>query len=105
MSSAYGGIRRWKRPIVANNVIALLETSWRVCGASQRFLRNVVMVGQNCAAADYAGPVDLDAAGRPIADSAVIDLADRRYAPPIDVTGRRRDAQPDIGAYEYHGAR
>jgi hypothetical protein len=101
MSSLYGGVRRWKRPIVANNVIALLETSWRVCAASQRFLRNVVMDGTNCAAADYAGAIDLDAFGRPLADSAVIGLANRHYAPPIDATGRRRDARPDIGAYEY----
>jgi len=101
MSSKYGGIRRWKRPIVANNVIALLETSWRVCAASQRFLGNAVMEGKNCAAADYAGPVDLDTSGRPLADSAVIGLANRHYAPSIDVTGRPRDAQPDIGAYEY----
>jgi hypothetical protein len=101
MSSRYGGIRRWKRPIVANNVIALLETSWRVCAASQRFLGNAVMEGKNCAATDYAGPVDLDTSGRPLADSAVIGLANRHYAPSIDVTGRHRDAQPDIGAYEY----
>jgi hypothetical protein len=101
MSSKYGGIRRWKRPIVANNVIALLQTSWRVCGAAQRFMRNVVMEGKNCAAADYVGSADLDALGRPVADSPVIDLANRHYAPPIDVTGRPRDAHPDIGAYEY----
>jgi hypothetical protein len=105
MSSKYGGIRRWKRPIVANNVIALLETSWRVCAASQRFLRNAVMEGTNCAAADYAGPVDLDTFGRPLADSPVIGVANRHYAPSIDVTGRPRDAQPDIGAYEYRAAR
>src|SRR5262249_1449950 len=42
MSSKYGGVRLWKRPIVANNVIALLETAWRVCAASQRFIANVV---------------------------------------------------------------
>jgi hypothetical protein len=101
MSSKYGGVRLWKRPIVANNVIALLQTSGRVCAVSQRFLRNVVMDGNNCAVADYAGPVDLDAFGRPLADSAVIGLANHHYAPAIDVTGRRRDAQPDIGAYEY----
>ncbi len=102
MSSKYGGVRLWKRPIVANNVIALLETSGRVCAVAQRFLRNIVIDGRNCAAGDYAGPVDLDAFGRPLADSAVIGLANRHYAPPIDVTGRFRDAQPDIGAYEYH---
>jgi hypothetical protein len=105
MSSKYGGVRRWKRPIVANNVIALLQTSWRVCAVSQRFLRNVVIDGNNCAAGDYAGPVDLDARGRPLADSPVIGLANRHYAPPIDVTGRARDAHPDIGAYEYRERR
>jgi hypothetical protein len=103
MSSKYGGIRRWKRPIVANNVIALLGTSWRVCGASQRFLANVVLRGKNCAADGYVGEDDLDASGRPRADSVVIGAANRHYAPPVDITGRRRDAQPDIGAYEWRG--
>jgi hypothetical protein len=101
MSSKYGGIRRWKRPIVANNVIALLNTSWRVCGASQRFIANVVLRGKNCAADGYAGSDDLDATGRPRADSVVIGAANRHYAPQVDITGRRRDAEPDIGAYEW----
>jgi hypothetical protein len=104
MSSKYGGIRRWKRPIVANNVIALLRTSWRVCGASQRFLQNVVLDGKNCASDEDPGPIDLDSGGKPLPDSAVIDLANRHYAPPIDATGRRRDTHPDIGAYEYRTA-
>jgi hypothetical protein len=103
MSSKYGGVRRWKRPIVANNVISLLGTAWRVCAASQRFLANVVLEGKNCAADGYAGPDDLDASGRPLSDSAVISSANRHYAPPIDLNGRRRDGQPDIGAYEYRG--
>jgi parallel beta helix pectate lyase-like protein len=103
MSSAYGGIPRWKRPIIANNVIALLATSWRVCAASQRFLANIVLEGKNCAADGYAGPDDLDASGHPLSDSAVIASANRHYAPPIDMSGRRRDGQPDIGAYEYRG--
>jgi hypothetical protein len=101
MSSLYGGVRRWKRPIVANNVIALLQTSWRVCAASQRFLRNLVIEGNDCTADDYAGPADLDHFGRPRPDSMVIGLANRHYAPPTDITGRQRDTQPDIGAYEY----
>jgi len=103
MSSAYGGIPRWKRPIVANNVIALLDTAWRVCAASQRFLSNVVVDGKNCEPFAYVGPGDLDAAGRPRAGSVVIGTADRHYAPRVDFTGHRRDAQPDIGAYEYRG--
>ena len=101
MSSRYGAVPRWKRPIVANNVIALLQTSWRVCAASQRFIRNVVMEGKQCTAADYVGPSGLDPSGRPLVDSVVIGLADRHYAPPVDITGRRRDAHPDVGAYEY----
>ena len=36
MSSRYGSVKRWKRPIVANNVIGLLEQPARVCNASQR---------------------------------------------------------------------
>ena len=101
MSSKYGGIRLWKRPIVANNVIALLNTSWRVCGASQRFIDNIVLRGKNCAADGMAGADDLDATGRPRADSEVIDAANRHYAPRFDITGRPRDAHPDIGAYEW----
>jgi hypothetical protein len=101
MSSKYGGLRRWKRPIVANNVIALLATSWRVCAASQRFLSNVVLDGKNCVTDDWVGPADLDPGGRPEAGSVVIGLANRHYAPAIDATGRPRDEQPDVGAYEY----
>jgi Right handed beta helix region len=101
MSSKYGGIRLWKRPIVANNVIALLNTSWRVCGASQRFIANVVLRGKNCAADGYAGADDLDSSGRPRVDSIVIDAANRHYAPRVDITGKRRDVHPDIGAYEW----
>jgi hypothetical protein len=103
MSSKYGGIRLWKRPIVANNIIALLGTSWRVCGASQRFIANIVLRGKNCAVDGYAGEDDLDAGGRPRPDSAVIGAANRHYAPHDDLTGRPRDAQPDIGAYEWRG--
>jgi hypothetical protein len=103
MSSKYGGVRLWKRPIVANNVIALLDTAWRVCAASQRFLANLVLEGKNCEPSGLLGPGDLDSSGRPLGDSAVIGSANRHYAPPIDVTGRPRDAQPDIGAYEYRG--
>jgi hypothetical protein len=103
MSSKYGGVRLWKRPIVANNVIALLDTAWRVCAASQRFLANLVLKGRNCEPTGPLGPDDLDSSGRPRGDSTVIASANRHYAPPIDMTGRLRDAQPDIGAYEYHG--
>ena len=41
------------------------------------------------------------AAGRPHWDSKAIGLANRHLAPATDFTGRRRDAEPDAGAYEW----
>ena len=105
MSSRYGGVQRWKRPIVANNVIALLETPGRVCLAAQRFIQNLVIRGHGCSELDVVGPVNLDGRGRPRADSAVIDGANQYYAPPTDATGRRRVRAPDIGALEYRDRR
>ena len=101
MSSRYGGVQRWKRPIVANNVIALLETPGRVCLAAQRFIQNVVIQGKSCSDYNLVGPADLDLSGRPRADSSVIDVANRHYAPATDATGRPRGPAPDIGAIEY----
>ena len=103
MSSRYGGVPRWMRPIVANNVIAVLETPGRVCLASQRFVDNIVMKGRSCSPEDLVGPADLDGHGRPRARSAVIDGANRHYAPDTDATGKRRGTAPDIGAYEFRG--
>jgi hypothetical protein len=102
MSTRYGSVPRWKRPIVANNVIALLQTPGRVCVAAQRFLRNVVIRGRGCKRDDNVfGPVDLDGHGRPRSDSSLIGEANRHFAPRTDATGRRRDRAPDIGALEY----
>ncbi|MGZ8708310.1 MAG: right-handed parallel beta-helix repeat-containing protein [Gaiellaceae bacterium] len=103
MSSLYGSVPRWKRPIVVNNVIALLETPARVCNSSQRFISNIVIQGQSCSASDRVGPANLDGSGRPRADSTVIDSANRHYAPTTDATGRRRGGAPDLGALEYRG--
>jgi Right handed beta helix region len=100
MSSAYGSVRLWKRPIIANNVIALLGSRWPVCATAQQFLANVVITGINCQQDGYVGDAGLDAAGRPNAESVVIGAANRDLAPPLDFTGRRRDADPDVGAYE-----
>lgn len=101
MSSRYGSVPRWKRPIVANNVIALLETPARVCNGSQRFISNVVIRGKTCSESDRSGSPNLDGRGRPRKASAVIDSANRHYAPARDATGRRRTGRPDIGAFEY----
>ena len=101
MSSRYGAVPHWKRPVVANNVLALLETPGRVCAGSQRFLDNVVVRGRSCTPADLVGPAGLDGRGRPRAGSPVIDGANRHFAPARDSTGRRRGSLPDIGAFEF----
>ncbi|HXV32443.1 MAG TPA: hypothetical protein VD769_00430 [Gaiellaceae bacterium] len=44
----------------------------------------------------------LDRPGRPTAGSTLtIDRADERWLKRFDFLGTRRDARPDIGAYEY----
>jgi Right handed beta helix region len=101
MSSRYGGVPRAKRPVVANNVIALLETPGRVCLAARQFLANVVVRGRGCSPYDLVGPAGVDWRGRPVVGSAVIDGANRDLAPATDATGRRRGPAPDIGALEY----
>jgi hypothetical protein len=101
MSSRYGSVPRWKRPVVANNVIALLATPAHVCSAAQRFINNVVIRGRGCSTSDRVGPADLDGRGRPRFLSTVIDGANRHYAPRLDATGRRRGRTPDIGAFEF----
>jgi hypothetical protein len=105
MSSRYGGVQRWKRPIVANNVIALLEQPARVCNGSQRFVSNIVIHGRDCSrrTVPHIGPLGLDRLGRPREGSLVIDGANGHYAPRTDFTGRRRAGAPDIGALEYRG--
>jgi Right handed beta helix region len=103
MSSRYGGVPRWKRPIVANNVIALLETAGRVCLAAQQFLQNVVVRGRTCSDYNHLGAAGVDGYGRPRLGSIVIDGANRALAPATDATGRRRRGAPDIGALEYRG--
>ena len=101
MSSRYGAVPRWKRPIVANNIIGLLETSARVCNGAQRFLDNIVVRGKSCSEADLVGSADLDARGRPTPISMTIDTGNSRFAPARDATGRPRQGPPDIGAFEY----
>jgi hypothetical protein len=101
MSSRYGGVPRSKRPVVANNVIALLETPGRVCLAARQFLANVVVQGRSCSPYDLVGSAGVDWRGRPVTGSPLIDGAIRDLAPSTDMVGRRRGRAPDIGAIEY----
>jgi hypothetical protein len=98
----YGGYSRRERPLIVNNVIALLRTYGRVCFGVRGSLSNVIVRGHGCSRSDRVGPPHLDRRGRPTARSRLlIDAASRRHAPPRDMKGRRRAGAPDIGAYEY----
>jgi hypothetical protein len=98
----YGGYSRRERPLIVNNVIALLRTYGRVCLGVRGSLSNVIVRGHRCSRSDRVGPPHLDRRGRPTARSRLlIDKASRRHAPPRDIKGRRRAGVPDIGAYEY----
>jgi hypothetical protein len=103
MSSKYGSVLRRKRPIVANNVIALLAKRRHICSAALVFAHNVVIDGTGCSSSDRVGPADLDGNGRPQRLSDVVDAAMRLYAPRTDSTGLPRVGKPDIGALEYRG--
>jgi hypothetical protein len=102
MSSMYGAVPRAERPLLANNVIGVLEVPGHVCSEALESVSNVVLRGKSCSASDQVGDAALDAAGRPTTDSTLlVDRADARYAPAADVTGKPRDGAPDIGAYEF----
>lgn len=103
MSSKYGSMPPRRRPIVANNVLALLKKRAHICSAAKLFAHNVVIKGTGCSRSDRVGPANLDGHGRPRRMSSVVDAAHRRYAPRTDSTGRRRAGRPDIGALEFRG--
>jgi hypothetical protein len=104
MSSRYGGLPKRVRPIVANNVIGVLERPNRVCSTARLAASNVIMRGSACSRSDVVGWPNLDRRGRPTVDSdLLIDRANRHWAPRADLTGRRRGRAPDVGAYEYDG--
>ena len=55
MSSKYGSVLRRKRPIVANNVIALLAKRRHICSAALVFAHNAVIDGTGCSSSDLVG--------------------------------------------------
>ncbi len=104
MSGVYWTLERSKRPLLQNNVIALLEDPHYVCTVARAAVANVILRGTACRGSNHVGPAYLDAHNRPTGASVLlIDQASRRRAPQVDIDGRRRDRTPDIGAYEYRG--
>jgi hypothetical protein len=106
MSGVYWGLQERRRPLLANNVIGLNEVPHHVCSVARRAVSNVVLRGVRCIGRNRLGRVHLDRQGRPTAASTLlIDRASRGLGTRRDIYGHRRDSRPDIGAYEYRGAK
>ncbi len=133
LGARYREIPPRERPIVVNNVIGLLGSSYRFCRRVQVTISNLVVHGRGCSSSDGTGPANLAERGRPsMRSTLVIDAANRRHTPASDILGRPRAAAwasfgvfsepvvglrvpalplapaclaPDIGAYEYAAPR
>ena len=102
MSGVYWRLQRHRRPLLANNVIGLVEDPHHVCSVTRRAVSNVVLRGVACRGGNRVGNAHLDRFGRPTsASTLLIHRASRGFAPRRDIDGRLRGARPDIGAYEY----
>jgi len=106
MSGRYWGLQMRKRPLLANNVIGLIQDPHHVCSVARSAVENVVLRGVACRGSNRVGPVHLDPDGRPTAASTLlIDRGSKNLGTRRDIDGRLRDVRPDIGAYEYRGAK
>jgi hypothetical protein len=104
MSGRYWGMQRGKRPVLANNVIGLIEVPHHVCSVTRRAVANLVLRGVACLGANRVGRAHLDARGRPTrASTLLIDRGARQLGARRDILGRLRGERPDIGAYEFRG--
>ena len=104
MSGVYWGLQPRRRPLLANNVIGLVEVPHHVCSVTRKAISNVVLRGVGCRGRNRVGRGHLDPDGQPTAASTLlIDRASRRLGARRDIDGRPRDSRPDIGAYEYRG--
>ena len=104
MSGVYWGLQRRKRPVLANNVIGLVQDPHHVCSVAAQAIGNVVLRGIACRGQNRVGEAHLDPRGRPTAASKLlIDHGSRGFGVRRDIDGRKRDSRPDIGAYECRG--
>jgi hypothetical protein len=102
MSGVYWRLQRHRRPLLANNIIGLLEDPRHVCSVTRAAISNLVLHGVACRGPNRVGQANLDPFGRPTgASTLLIDRASRRLSARRDIDGRLRGARPDIGAYEY----
>jgi hypothetical protein len=96
----YRELPKSARPLVANNVIGVMETPGPFCERVGRTVANVVIRGRDCSSSDHVGPASLDRRLRPTLRSRLLlDAASARYAPPVDIGGyARTPAWPPFGA-------
>ena len=98
----YARLPRSQWPILVNNVMRIARNPGQLCRWARLSTANVILEGTPCSAGDVVGNPRLDQYGRPTAGSTLlIDRGDPRWPTWVDFAGSRRDARPDIGAYEY----
>ena len=103
LTPAYAALPQEDRPIVVNNVLAVVQTPEWLCDQAAATINNIVREGTACSETDLLLDPLLDlVSGTPGLDSPTIDRGASGWAT-VDVDGNRRDALPDIGAYEYVG--
>jgi hypothetical protein len=106
MTNQYGAVPLRARPVLANNVIAVLKDPNQVCSELRESTSNVILDGEGCSKSDVASSEIFGRGGRPTRFSAfLLGRANPAFAPRYDITGRRRGTEPDIGAFQYFGAR
>jgi hypothetical protein len=102
LKPSYAFMREADRPVIANNVIRLARTPHFFCRGVRLTAGNLIEQGEPCSSGDLIGPANLNAAGRPTAESVnVIGRGVPRWATMFDMRRIRRDADPDAGAFEY----
>ena len=106
MTNQYGAVPKRARPILANNVIAVLEDPNQVCSEVRASVSNLILQGDGCSKTDTIGGEVFGPDGRPTRYSAfLLGRADPGFAPRVDITGHPRSPEPDIGAFQYRGTR
>ena len=100
LTPAYAARPPEDRPIVVNNVLAVVQTPEWLCDQAAAMITNVVVEGEGCSETDLVVDPALDPEwGIPGPHSPTIDRGTPGWAI-NDVNGALRDALPDIGAYE-----
>jgi hypothetical protein len=105
LSDGYEQLPLGQRPLLVNNVFAHMSHPELVCPRAWASGYNLYPAATSCSDLDLAGDPMIDETGFPLPSSPLIGRADLSWATPVDFDGRPRDAEPDIGAYEWRDPR